>query len=448
MYRKLPSPSEEIRNRIGKYTATEAGLQQFTPSKRSFRMKPIISVISIVAVCSSIVLLFHWDLSPSDLQLSLNAYEYLSHETEHSFGPIGFPDLLKNKSLGMNHFEAELGPQCGAWKQRYPKKERSTRLLVHYTANREWPEPGEGRGVIVLATTNLGRLKKYFTSWRTNFFPYQADTMSMLLLLTDNSLKNGTDEFVSMFPWIRKWDCEKDSTFCQHMHRLDEGYDVLFVPIEGKNPFMIYLGFRDFEKPFKTVRDGEEFDWAKRVPGCHGTFRYSYVLMTNWYANSMLQLEMLDYFDFFMKIDDDIKFLKPLDEDFINDRVVPKRSVLFHTMETFDHAVCAVNLNHAVSSFLSSESSLCQRSLVAVRNDDVFKDETSIYYSNFMGGWLGLFTSPEMLHFSNFWYNYEPGMWEHRWGDQQFWTKAVGLFHMKERVMSLEEYRNQYFKHK
>lgn len=411
-------------------------------------MRRNIGIFSIVVVGYLIVLLFLWDLSPGSLLLPLNAFQCLSNETECSFGPIGFPDLLQNKSLGMNHFVAELGPQCGAWKQRDRMNQGLDRLLMQYTANRAWPKVGEGRGVIVLATSNLGRLKKYFISWKTNFFPYQTDRLSMLLLLTDHSLENGTDEFVSMFPWIKRWDCEKDFTFCRHVNRLDEGYDVLFVPIKGKKPFMIYIGHRNFRKPFKMVRDRKPFEWRKKVPGCHGIFNYAYVLMTNWYASGMLRLEILDYFDYFMKIDDDIKFIKPLVEDFINDRVVPKRSVLFHSMESIEDPSCAINLNHAISSFLGFESSLCERSLVAVRNDDEFKNETTMYYSNFIGGWLGLFTSPEMLHFSNFWYNYEPGMWEHRWGDQQFWTKAVGLFHTKERVISLEEYRNEYFKHK
>lgn len=128
----------------------------------------------------------------------------------------------------------------------------------------------------------------------------------------------------------------------------------------------------------------------------------------------MLQLEILDHFDFFMKIDDEIRFLKPLDEDFINEWVVPKRSVVFHSMGMTESPSCALNLNVAISSFLGSESSLCQVTLFVVRKDNALRREMSIYDSNFIGGCLGLFSLPEMLHFSKFWYNYEPVLLEQR----------------------------------
>lgn len=51
-----------------------------------------------------------------------------------------------------------------------------------------------------------------------------------------------------------------------------------------------------------------------------------------------------------------------------------------------------------------------------------------VFTSEFVGGWLGFFTSPELLLYGVMWNNFPGGMWQYRWGDQQFWKTAVGLF--------------------
>jgi hypothetical protein len=51
-----------------------------------------------------------------------------------------------------------------------------------------------------------------------------------------------------------------------------------------------------------------------------------------------------------------------------------------------------------------------------------------IFTSIFVGGWMGFFTSPEVLQYGMLWNHYPSGMWVYRWGDQQFWKTAVGLF--------------------
>lgn len=45
-----------------------------------------------------------------------------------------------------------------------------------------------------------------------------------------------------------------------------------------------------------------------------------------------------------------------------------------------------------------------------------------------MGGWLGMYTSPELMEYGRIWNHYPYSMWTWRWGDQQFWTKANGMF--------------------
>lgn len=51
-----------------------------------------------------------------------------------------------------------------------------------------------------------------------------------------------------------------------------------------------------------------------------------------------------------------------------------------------------------------------------------------VFAAEFAGGWLGFWTAPEVLSYGLIWSNFPGGTWEYRWGDQQFWKSALGLF--------------------
>lgn len=57
-----------------------------------------------------------------------------------------------------------------------------------------------------------------------------------------------------------------------------------------------------------------------------------------------------------------------------------------------------------------------------------WQNDSYIYLSEFVGGWLGMYTSPELMEYGRMWNYFPYAMWTWRWGDQQFWTKANGLF--------------------
>ena len=62
------------------------------------------------------------------------------------------------------------------------------------------------------------------------------------------------------------------------------------------------------------------------------------------------------------------------------------------------------------------------------------------YYGNFLGGWNGLFRSPQMLSYADFWFSWSGGWW-HRWTDQQFWPHALYVTNATGGVISLEHHR-------
>ena len=49
-----------------------------------------------------------------------------------------------------------------------------------------------------------------------------------------------------------------------------------------------------------------------------------------------------------------------------------------------------------------------------------------VSYGNFIGGWLGFWQSPRLLHFARRWWEWKGG-WMHRWGDQQYWMPALWM---------------------
>ncbi len=150
------------------------------------------------------------------------------------------------------------------------------------------------------------------------------------------------------------------------------------------------------------------------------------------------QLRILDYFDYWWKIDDDVRWFNRLPMD-LTAQLVAERSIFFHTQMDFDPWPCiGAPLGQSIELFLHSESELCGRSLAAAAADAPWwTNDTVIYLSEFVGGWLGMYTSPELLEYGRIWNYYDSAMWKLRWGDQQFWTKANGLFDDGSHIMDL-----------
>ena len=114
-----------------------------------------------------------------------------------------------------------------------------------------------------------------------------------------------------------------------------------------------------------------------------------------------------------MKIDSDVSILRP-----VRLEGLLKADVAFvHTAK------------------LPADGPGCDRSALSVAERycrNTWLNPHTVYYGNFVIGWLGLFTSPEALAFSM--YHWRNG-WEHPWTDQTFWhyallaTRATHLVH-------------------
>merc|ERR1719320_1143965 len=111
---------------------------------------------------------------------------------------------------------------------------------------------------------------------------------------------------------------------------------------------------------------------------------------------------------------------------------------------------CQRGLNDFVESYLQNETRVCGYRPVPFASDkNWWKLQSAAWYANFMVFWLGAFQSPEFLHFGYTMKNFDEGVWDAGWGDQQFWTNALGLVTNESRVLDRTDLRiKQYFTHK
>ena len=179
---------------------------------------------------------------------------------------------------------------------------------------------------------------------------------------------------------------------------------------------------------------------------------------------------LLDYFDFFVKLDVDIRFRFEFSRKQIADDMIRNNAVLLHTRELpFERSVpecrLTITLGESLTAYLKTS-----RCAALGSPTQVMLHRPPAYYSNFLAGWLGLFQSPQLLQFAEFWY-FWPGSWRFRWcdclalhlscscrvtppmhaqhrTDQQFWTHALWLTNTSHLVSDRTEWRYlRHFKH-
>lgn len=226
---------------------------------------------------------------------------------------------------------------------------------------------------------------------------------------------------------------------------LGEGMHVLWhMPIEIKMPSgLTYMHSRQEYEYHRTPR-GHTFI-ASTVPlllprgiksfshstlthppkYCHPKHNQSYSLATRYYAHQMLRLRILEEYEYFMKVDADVRIVRDIDVGSLL-----QRSVFVHTA-TFakDNPLCDATA-------LSTAKAYCTAKWIQPHR---------IYYSNFVIGWMGLFASDEVNAFSA--YHWDRG-WDFRWGDQTFWRYALLVTNTTQRVVDASFLRKDgYFQH-
>jgi hypothetical protein len=145
------------------------------------------------------------------------------------------------------------------------------------------------------------------------------------------------------------------------------------------------------------------------------------------------RLRLLDYFDFFSRLDLDAPFrrdtLAAQGDFFPVHRMVVSRAFLFGCCVALDDLAVSANVMSMTWSFLDLLSNKCQTPFRShsIVTGFLSSDQQAIP-GIFQQFWLGYFSSPELKNFTKFWFAYPKGHRIHRWGDQQYYFRAHALF--------------------
>jgi hypothetical protein len=244
---------------------------------------------------------------------------------------------------------------------------------------------------------------------------------------------------------------------------LDSGYKVYYFDVGNsslahyQSPFLVFASVYKFPAPEWAQGTDEESlfkTWKPR--GLPGRFKtnYGYVKMTNWYAYHQLNLKLLDYFDYAGKLDNDVSFVAPFPESNLPLRLAAKGIKMMATQQKwyYDDPRIANGIRQCLNNYVSEESKRCSSDI----KDKATKSLTpggiqanlfwesnlnATFRSHFLVYWLGLYSAPEVHHLARHWNDWNPrGMWDYRWGDQQWWPRPLSMFSHGDIDRDIERY--------
>jgi|SaaInlV_125m_DNA_1040241.scaffolds.fasta_scaffold04232_4 hypothetical protein len=168
---------------------------------------------------------------------------------------------------------------------------------------------------------------------------------------------------------------------------------------------------------------------------CHPRQKVEYSVSTKWYGYEMLQLEALRYFDFALKVDCDTAFSAPL-RSTPAEIMIQHGAYYMHTGEVFTpNPWCDATVDEAAETYMRSAE--CASGLI---KRESLKRRIQ-WRSCFVGGWLGLLQSPQVLAYAQFWWAW-PGGWLHRWGDQELWPLMLDIANASHRIVNAANLRH------
>lgn len=229
---------------------------------------------------------------------------------------------------------------------------------------------------------------------------------------------------------------------CSNELHLDQTYRVYFMDpnnatVSGQKPFIIFAAVHKFPVPdwAKNEDENELFkNWKPNRLNRRYPTNYGYVKMTNWYSYHMLNLRVLDFFDYAAKLDNDVSFVSPFPDPNLPLRMATGGHYMLVSANGWYHDDPRISqgVQHCLFSYVKEEGKHCNAQLVPGGfHNPTFWETTynTTFRAHFLVYWLGLYTAPETVHMAKYWNDWHPrGMWDFRWGDQQWWPRPIGMF--------------------
>jgi hypothetical protein len=175
--------------------------------------------------------------------------------------------------------------------------------------------------------------------------------------------------------------------------------------------------------------------------GCGGNWPTDYVQGTRYYSGEVFQLGIMQEYDYWLKIDTDIRFNATVPFNMLHDMKI-RGSLFAHTAEYPDgDQSCSTGARKAWEDYVdlarSPDGGDGRRPAWAVAADwkgpcsagvQRFERAYDEYYSNFIIGSTKFWQSEPVRHFGKYLNEYFPGFFRYRWTDQVFFAMALGLF--------------------
>ena len=159
---------------------------------------------------------------------------------------------------------------------------------------------------------------------------------------------------------------------------------------------------------------------------------------------------VLRRFDFWAKIDVDVCFRRHVSVADVVAPLVNQRAIFFHAKLFVDNPVCEMTLGD----FMQLYSALHGQACTPTSRKPPWRawgesyEHPPVSFGNFIGGWLGFWQSPRVMHFARLWWEWEGG-WARRWSDQQFWMPAMWMMERNDSasIVDLSRLRTSMFRH-
>jgi hypothetical protein len=141
---------------------------------------------------------------------------------------------------------------------------------------------------------------------------------------------------------------------------------------------------------------------------------YGYVKLTNWYSYHMLNLKVLDFFDYAGKLDNDVSFVAPFPEPNLPLRLINREAKMLATQKLwyFDSPRVTMGIKLCLTNFIELENKMCSKLLqqlqqqqmqlqlqpAGLKGHEIFWEGNmnATFRSHFLVYWLGLYASPEV----------------------------------------------------
>ena len=152
-----------------------------------------------------------------------------------------------------------------------------------------------------------------------------------------------------------------------------------------------------------------------------------YAAGTNYYAYVLSHLGIFDFFDFFIKFDPDLITRlknKPNLQPFPLKKMIKNNQYFFFGCEKFnDSYFVSTNLYKVFFLYLLEQSEKCKYTFLPT---NLYKyNESLCSFGVFNIGWLGFYSMLNIRYFSEKYISSPDGLYENRWGDQQFFIPTL-----------------------